>query len=263
MWVLTVSATSLDSIPASAGCVQVIAFTVGWLTLPLSFFLDGEDGKIKVPCTAFLIRHPAKGLALFDTGLGPRFERPAGTSAKGLADLEDDGTMGARLTAIGVDPADIRWIINSHLHSDHAGGNVYFPNASVIVQSAELDYARAGTDRAYHGPEFDLGQPFVRVNGEHDMFGDGSVVLFPSPGHTPGHQCARVRTASGSVVLAADCCNLKRSLDEMRLPDHVFNADQAMDTLRVLKSMRDQGTRIFYGHDPEFWDTIPKGVVLP
>ena len=168
----------------------------------------------------------------------------------------------ARLRAIGVDPADIIWILSSHLHLDHAGGNVLLPNATVIVQANEHDYAFTTTDQAYHIPEFDTGQPFKRIHGEYDVFGDGTVVLFPTPGHTPGHQSARVRTAGGEVVLASDCCNLKRSLDELRLPDHCHDADQYLATLKGLATMRAGGTRIYYSHDPEFWAGVPQGVPL-
>lgn len=243
--------------------VKLFALTVGWLTLPTSFFLEGEIGNITVPCTAYLIQHP-KGLAVFDTGLGPRFERPAGTSATTPADLEDDGNIGQRLKAMGVDPSDVAWIINSHLHTDHAGGNAHLPNARVVVQANEYHFAlgQGQEDEAYHLPEFDTGQPILRIQGEHDLFGDGSVVLFPTPGHTPGHQCARIRLGKARVVLAADCCNLKRSLDDFRLPAHVHNVDQAMDTLRLLRGMQDQGSRIFYGHDPDFWQALPKSVSL-
>jgi len=233
------------------------AFTCGWMTLPMSFFLDGEPGQIKVPATAYLIDHP-KGLAVFDTGLGARFQRPVGTEAKGGADVEADASIGRRLEAIGVDPGAVRWIINSHLHTDHAGGNRDLPNATVVVQAAEWDYAMAGGDRAYHRPEFDTGQPVLKVQGEHDLYGDGAVVLFASPGHTPGHQCARVTTPTGVAVLAADCCNLRRSLEEMRLPDHCFNADQYLATLKLLRTREQLGETIFPGHDPDFWARVPQ-----
>jgi glyoxylase-like metal-dependent hydrolase (beta-lactamase superfamily II) len=241
--------------------VVLTAFTCGWITLPMSFFLDGEAGQTKAPATVFLIDHP-DGLALFDTGFGPRFERPVGSPEDGRIDLEADSNVGERLKAIGVDPAAIRWIINSHLHTDHAGGNKHLPNATVVVQDREWEYAFGEGERAYHKPEFDLGQPFLRVKGEHDLYGDESVVVFPTIGHTPGHQSARVRTATGEVVLAADCCNMKRSLDELRLPDHCFNAEQYMATLKTLREIRDKGTRVFYGHDAEFWKTVPQSIPL-
>lgn len=247
--------------PGQADGIRLFAFTVGWMTLPLSFFLAGEEGRIRFPATAYLIDHP-RGLALFDTGLGPRFVRPAGTPAPKGMDLEDDATIDVRLRAIGVDPAQVRWILASHLHTDHAGGNLYLPNATVIVQAEEHDYAVSGRDRAYHRPEFDTGQPFKRVRGEHDVFGDGSVILFPTPGHTPGHQSARVRTPGGEIVLASDCCNLKRSLDELRLPDHCHDADQYIATLKGLADRRTPGSRIVYSHDPDFWAGVPQGVPL-
>jgi glyoxylase-like metal-dependent hydrolase (beta-lactamase superfamily II) len=241
--------------------VRLFAFTVGWMTLNLSFFLAGENGQITFPATAYLIDHP-KGMAVFDTGLGPRFLRPAGAPAPKWTDLEEDATIDARLRAIGVDPADIRWILSSHLHTDHAGGHIFLPNATVIVQAAEHDYAFNGGDRAYHQPEFDTGQTFKLVHGEYDVFGDGTVVLFPTPGHTPGHQSARVRTGRGNIVLASDCCNLKRSLDDLRLPDHCHDADLYLSTLKKLSAMRKQGSRIFYSHDPDFWKTVPQSVPL-
>lgn len=241
--------------------VILIALTCGHITLPMSFFLDGEEGNVRAPATIFLIDHP-RGLALFDTGFGPRFERPVGTEPKGIIDIESDANVGQRLLQIGVDPADICWIINSHLHLDHAGGNRYLPNATVVVQAVEWEYALSGADRAYHRGEFDLGQPILRVSGEHDLYGDGSVLLFPTIGHTPGHQSARVRLPGGDVVLAADCCNLKRSLDEMRLPDHCFDAEDYRRTLQLLKGMRDRGIRIYYGHDPDDWARVPQGVPL-
>jgi glyoxylase-like metal-dependent hydrolase (beta-lactamase superfamily II) len=111
-------------------------------------------------------------------------------------------------------------------------------------------------------PEFDTGQPFKRIQGEYDVFGDGTVVLFPTPGHTPGHQSARVRTATGEAILASDCCNLKRSLDELHLPDHCHDADQYLARLKSLSAMRARGARIFYSHDPDFWAGVPQGVPL-
>ncbi|MET0182340.1 MAG: N-acyl homoserine lactonase family protein, partial [Caulobacterales bacterium] len=226
--------------------------------LPMSFFLDGEEGAIKAPVSAFLIEHP-KGKCLFDTGLGVRFRRERGGPAIHDFDLEHDHDIATRLSAIGIDPLSIRFIINSHLHLDHAGGNSFLPNASIIVQEPEWEFALNSGERAYRRKEFDTGQPVIRVRGEHDLYGDGSVVLFPTPGHTPGHQSARIRTSHGDIVLAADCCNLQRSLDEMRLPDHCHDAEQYVQTLKLLAHMRANGARILFGHDPDQWAGIPQG----
>ena len=242
--------------------LKLYAFTCGLLNLRHAFLLDGAPGRIIVPVPAYLIDHP-KGRALFDTGLGIRFRHAVGApSPFPTIEFEETADIAARLRAIQIDPASIRWIINSHLHLDHAGGNILIPNATVLIQTGEWDYAQSGVDRAYHPAEFDTGQPVVKLHGEHDLFGDGSVVLFPSPGHTPGHQCARIRLPAGDVILAADCCNMRASLDEMRLADHVHDRDAALATLGRLRDLRDAGARIFYGHDPEFWSGVPQAKAL-
>jgi N-acyl homoserine lactone hydrolase len=199
--------------------ITLTPFTCGWLTLPMSYLLGGQPGEITVPVTAYLLEHPT-GKAVFDTGLGPRSARPAGETRSGPVDLEEDALIDARLRAIDVDPMQISYVLNSHLHPSHAGGNALLPAASVIVQQAEWKHAGTATDSAYHAPEFDTGQPIVEITAEHDVFGDGSVVLVPTPGHTPGHQSARVQTSSGEVVLAGDACHMRRSLDDLLAPDH-------------------------------------------
>src|ERR1700712_5660823 len=202
--------------PAPA-TITLTPFTCGRRTLPMSALLAGESGEITVPITAYLIEH-ADGMAVFDTGLGPRFARPIGETASGTVDLQEDAMIDARLRAVGVDPLQIRYILSSHLHSDHAGGNPLLPAASVVVQRTEWEHAHMADPGHYHVPEFDTGQPVLEIAGQYDVFGDGSVVLVPTPGHTAGHQSARVQIPSGEVVLAGDACHLRRSLDELAVP---------------------------------------------
>ncbi len=246
--------------------VKLLAFTCGWFQAPVGFFLDGgEQDVLRSPVPAYLIDHP-KGMALFDTGLGRRFIRAAGyrlaPGERGF-EFDESADIAARLRSIDVDPGAVRWIINSHLHADHCGGNVFIPNATVVIQRPELEAARAGADgRVYHPDDLDQGHPILAVHGEHDLYGDGSVVLFPSYGHTPGHQCARVRLPKGDVVLAADCCYLKRSLDELRISPSDVDQELSLATLRHLRELRSRGTRIFYGHDGEFWKSVPQGIPI-
>lgn len=257
------SAVEIPTAPRKPGeGVRLFGFTIGHVHMPLSFFLDGEEGQIKAPVTAFLIDHP-KGLVLFDTGLGKRFVRPRGSALESFIDLEQGDTMEERVRAIGVDPADVRWIIASHLHADHSGGNAQFPNATIVVHRAEQDFATANADgMLYSIEEFDTGQPMLPIDGEHDIFGDGTVVVFPTPGHTPGHQSARVRTDGGDIVLTGDCCAMRRSLDEFKLPDHCHDADQSVASLKLLAGLQRKGARVFPSHDPDFWDTIAKNVPI-
>ncbi len=240
--------------------VLLYAFTCGYITLPMSFFLDGEPGKAKVPACVFLIDHP-NGLVLFDTGFSDRFVGMEKGLGK-IVDMPDGESVADRLEEIGVDPAKINYVVNSHLHIDHAGGNHLLPNATIIVQAAEWDFGFSGEDTAYDKVDFDLGQPLKRIDGEHDLFGDGTLIIFPTAGHTPGHQSLRVQTATGEAILAADCCNMRRSLDEMHMPDHCYNMDQYRGSLEKLSELRRAGAQIFYGHDPDFWAGVPQSEIL-
>lgn len=251
---------TIAAMTITADAPLLYAFTCGYITLPMSFFLDGEPGNAKVPACVFLIDHP-KGLVLFDTGFSDRFVGMDKGLGK-IVDMPEGHSIADRLEAINVDPAKIDYVINSHLHIDHAGGNHLLPNATIIVQAPEWEFGLGGEDTAYDRTDFDIGQPVKRIDGEHDMFGDSSVVIFPTPGHTPGHQSAKVKTATGEAVLAADCCNMRRSLDEMLLPDHCYNIDQYRGSLKNLSRLRRAGAAIFYGHDPDFWARIPKAEPL-
>ncbi len=123
--------------------------------------------------------------------------------------------------------------------------------------AADPDLARRC---GFNRDDFDLGHEVVLADGEHDLFGDGRVVCIPTHGHTPGHQSLRLRLDGGEVVLAGDACYLRRSLDELRLPleNVVFDAEAMRASMLRLRALRDAGAAIFYGHDPEFWRTIPQ-----
>ncbi len=245
--------------------LRLRAMTCGWLTGALGGFLEGEQGHLRVPVPSFLIDHP-KGKVLFDSGLHVETRTdPAGrlgwVSKLFAVELPAGEDLAARLSAIAVDPGEIRFLVNSHLHFDHVGGNAQVPNATVVVQRREWDAGRDETlsrANAYDRRDYDLGHEVLAVEGEHDLFGDGSVVCVPTYGHTPGHQSLRVRLTTGDVVLAGDACYLKRTLDELHLPAVVHDREAMLASLRALRVLREAGTRIVYGHDPDLWTTVPQ-----
>ena len=96
------------------------------------------------------------------------------------------------------------------------------------------------------------------LDGEYDVFGDGTVVCLPTDGHTPGHQSLRLRLGSGDVVLAADACYFCQTLRERRLPRYVHDREAMLASLDRLDALERSGARIFFGHDPIFWQTVPQ-----
>lgn len=246
---------------SESDAVRLFAFTCGWLSMPLGFFLDGEVREpIRVPVPAYLIEHP-KGRAVFDTGLGVRSAANLSMIRGTSVEFDPTADIAQRLRGIGVDPDGVDWLINSHLHTDHCGGNASLPNATVVVQSKELQAARDGL-AGYDAAEWDLGHRILALNGEHDLFGDGSVTLFPTPGHTAGHQCARVRLPKGEVILAADCCYMRQSLERMQLPRLAYDREEQLKSLRLIGDLRDAGAHVFFGHDPTFWANVPQAAPL-
>ena len=249
--------------------IKLYAFTCGTITSDLGNFLDGESGPVTVPVPAYLIDHP-EGKVLFDTGLNRGLRQDAARLLGPLAgsyevSLPATDDIASRLEALGIDPRSVRYLVNSHLHFDHCGGNALIPNATVIVQRKEWRAAqneemrRAG---AYSPHDFDHGHEIRQIDGEFDIYGDGLLVLFPTTGHTPGHQSLRVRLQSGEVVLAADCCYFKRTLDAGHLPPFAYRKDDMLVSLKRIAAMQAGGARIFFGHDPEFWKTVPQSVAM-
>ena len=246
--------------------VRLYAFTCGTLTGEFARLMEGGRGDITVPIPAFLIEHP-KGRALFDTGLHPDCQRdPAGRLGTRLAGLFQIGfapgeEVSARLEAIDRDPGKIDFVISSHLHFDHVGGNALIPNATLLVQRREWQ-AGIEPDTAaqlgFNPRDFDLGHDLCLVDGEHDVFGDGRVMCLPTHGHTPGHQSLRLRLDSGEVVLAADACYFCQTLRERRLPRNVYDRTAMLASLDRLEALERGGARLFFGHDPEFWQAVPQ-----
>ncbi len=244
--------------------LTVHAMTCGWMTMDLDSMLAGETGKIKIPVPSYLIRHP-KGLVLYDTGLHKSMQQTPDERLGIMASMfdihfEENEDVAGRLAEHGVSVDDVTYIVNSHLHFDHCGGNDAIPNAPVVVQKNELEAAKTpeiAGKIGFFGQDWDHGHDFILADGEYDIFGDGSVVCIPTPGHTPGHQSLKIPTNDSVTVLAGDACYLRRSLEEMRLPARSYSPEQMMESFKVLKALEAKGARIFYGHDPEFWQSLP------
>jgi len=165
----------------------------------------------------------------------------------------------SQLELLGLDPGAVRYVANSHFHFDHCGGNEFFPHATFLVQGPEMAAARAapGTYPGYAPSVQDFDHPleYQLVDGEHDVFGDGQVVLLPTYGHTPGHQSMRVRAGKGDdVVLTADACYTRENMDRDLLPGVLWDAPEMSRSLARLRDLRDRaGATLVYGHDPGQW----------
>jgi glyoxylase-like metal-dependent hydrolase (beta-lactamase superfamily II) len=223
-----------------------------------------------VPVPAFLVVH-AKGRLLFDTGIhraaimdpvGRLGERRA--KLIGMRSRPGDEVV-SQLALLGLGPDDVTHVANSHFHFDHCGGNEFFPRSAFLVQRKELEAARdpavlAGRRYTPSPEDFDHPLAYQPVDGEHDVFGDGTVVLIPTHGHTPGHQSLRVRAGkSTDLVLTADACYTRENMDRDLLPGILWDAAEMARSLARLRDLRDrQGATVIFGHDPAQWQELPR-----
>jgi len=241
---------------------RLVPLEIGRLDAELSEII-GTPGRAVLPVASWLIEHPA-GLVLFDTGmhralqhdvsrLGPLFSTTR-------VDFQPGEELAARVIAAGYDPTDIRIVVISHLHFDHAGGTVEIPNGRLIVQEPEWKaghHPRLVAAGLYNPDDFDIGHELQLIDGHHDVFGDGSIVCLPTPGHTRGHQALRVELGSRSVVLTGDCIYFARMLEAMEVPMFGFDREQQLASMRELQLLRDEGCELIFGHDLEQFRSFP------
>src|SRR6266852_2269679 len=140
-----------------------------------------EGKSIEFSDNCYLIRH-AKGWLLWDTGIPDAVAAmPNGmVVANGAITQRRAKTLAAQLAEIGVKPADIAYVAVSHTHGDHAGNVGLFPSSTVLIQGAEYEWAMSQPAR----PSFAPAQKFEKLSGDRDVFGDGSVTILSTPGHT-------------------------------------------------------------------------------
>jgi N-acyl homoserine lactone hydrolase len=208
-------------------------------------FNVGQPIDISVSC--YLIHHKT-GYFLWDTGVSdhvasmPDGWLPGGDEKNGIR-WRRAKTLMAQLASLHVSPADIVSIGISHTHPDHIGNVELFPNTVLDIQKEEVDsYFAPGSEgvAAPPGdptPRFSKGHKTRLVDEDLDVFGDGSVMLFYTPGHTPGHQSAIVHLPkTGYVILTGDAVHLRTNWDNRRIP--YFGRQSAIQKLQFMTSMQ-------------------------
>lgn len=226
--------------------------------------INGIDSAIVMPIPAWLVEHPA-GLVLFDAGLHQDLVHDVtriGEAAKSYRpDFKADEVLTAQLARLGVRPSDVTHLILSHLHFDHCGGAVEVPDAKLVVQATEW---KAGHRQklldlgVYFLADYDHGHDVQQLHGTHDLFGDGQIVCFPTPGHTAGHQSLRIQLDSGPVVLTADCVYWESMLTNSAVPSFGYDTTLQLESMKELVRLRDnEGCRLLFGHDEAQLRSLP------
>lgn len=196
----------------------------------------GQKASKTFSDACYLVVHP-KGTLLWDAGLPDALAKtPEGRKFMEVFVLRSTQTLAAQLDDIGHPAASIRYLGISHMHSDHVGNVDLLPQAVLLMQKEE--YAAAfGPDPGKYG--FDpatyatlRANPQKQLDGDYDVFGDGSVIVKRMPGHTPGHQALYVKLPhSGNILLSGDLVHYADNWIHKRVPAFNFDKEQSLKTM--------------------------------
>jgi glyoxylase-like metal-dependent hydrolase (beta-lactamase superfamily II) len=246
---------------------------------PTRYHLTAADvAETSLSVAAYLIVHP-RGVLLWDTGAVPDGERISADEGVDqrlvLANGEDRHVvlgppLLAQLASIGYAPSDVTYLALSHGHWDHTANANAFAGATWLVRPAERDAMFAAKPEGAVRPEtyaaLAKSRTQLLTEDEHDVFGDGTVIMKSAPGHTPGHEVLYVKLAhTGGVVLSGDLYHYPAERTLGRLPTFEFDADETRESRREVEAfLARTGAQLWIQHDlaahrklkkaPEYYD---------
>ena len=232
------------------------------ITMDRSELLDGaEPGPVTLPVPSFLVAHD-DGLLLLDAGLDPRGAEDADGPVAAFGDVGEqidyppERRVDRALEALGVATTEVTHVVLSHAHFDHTGGLRLFPHAAFLVGEGDRPSVRGEEDEIARRADLEPTRDFAwtYLEGDHDVFGDGSVVVLAMPGHTPGNTSLLVRLAGRTILLSADTAHLRPALETGRPMSADTDRARAADSLaRLTRLARELDAEVWVGHDPDDW----------
>jgi len=246
---------------------QVYLLEGGYLYLDQSILTWGRGygQEQKIPVYMVLLESD-KGWILIDTGLNPQGvlepEKTWGERAKVVRpELKPQDDVRLRLEKLGLNVNDIKYVIQTHLHWDHTGGNRFLTEATFFVQKAEYRFAYwpdQYVQASYMRDHFHCGVQYETVEGDVEIL--PGITLLYTPGHTPGHQSVLVKLTNGRYLLfTGDAAYTLDNLKEMLPPGNSWDPLAAVASLQKLKTIQAlTGAFLLPSHDLKFWAGVPK-----
>jgi glyoxylase-like metal-dependent hydrolase (beta-lactamase superfamily II) len=205
--------------------------------------------------SCYLIHH-AQGWLLWDTGVAdaiaamPDGQPPADPRA---THWRRPKTLASQLDQLAVKPTEIKFLAVSHTHPDHIGNVELFPHSMLLVQRAEYEWPNPAG-----GSRFKAEHPVRELEGDYDVFGDGSVTIIATPGHTPGHQSLLVKLPkTGAVVLSGDAVHFKSNWDNRGMPSINFDKEKTLASMqRIADVLAKEDAQLWINHDKAQRDSL-------
>ena len=209
--------------------------------------------KMSVPC--FLIAHP-KGTMMWDVGVVPDSDFKSDGSPVTQGFIEVAKPLKPQLEAIGYEPQDIQYIAFSHYHIDHTANANMFAGSTWLVAQAERDImfsdkpAPVRVVKNYSALK-DSKTTILPPASDYDVFGDGTVIIKPAPGHTPGHQVLFLKLPkTGPVLIAGDLYHYNEERNTDHVPSFEFNKEQSLASrAKIEEFLKTSGAQLWIEHD--------------
>lgn len=231
-------------------CGAINNAPLGWFSD--TFAYEGENRRLTDSC--YLIRNGNRYL-LWDTGFGPAEPgQPAG-----MEGVERGPLLTEQLRRIRVRPEQVNFVGISHLHDDHVGGARQFPRATLLIGKEDLEDISTRPEARFFAPWISGSSTVEAIEGDKDVFGDGSVVMLDMPGHTRGHHSLLVRLPGrGPVLLTGDQFHFIENMASNGVPS--FNRNRS-DTLassdRFRAIQRNLNATVIIQHEPRDIGKLP------
>ena len=262
---------SVQTKPPAVKTLRLYVFDCGMLTpnregVERYHVTMQEVGEIRMPVPCFLVVHP-RGTLMWDVGVIPDavVEAQANNARANVNPTVAavvSRTLTSQLAQVGYKPEDITYVAISHAHIDHTANLNSFARSTWLTRAAERDFMHAENNPRVN-PAFYAALTNSKVvvveKDEHDVFGDGSVIMKAAPGHTPAHQVLILKLArTGPIMLSGDLYHYpeERSF-KRRPPDNEFNVEQSAASRRVIEEyLAKTKMPLWIEHDYEFITTL-------
>ena len=252
--------------------VRLYVFDCGSLNIPdiSNYQLTKEElATTYMACPCFLVAHP-KGTMIWDAGAVPDSDFKLSGAPATLRSATSVRPLQAQLAEIGYAPADITYQAFSHFHWDHIGNANLFKSATWLVRKLERDIMFADPPSPRTEPAnyraLRNSKTVILTKDEHDVFGDGTVVIKSTPGHSPDHQVLFLKLArTGPILLSGDLYHYPEERKLNRVPTTEFNAAQTIASRAAVEAfLKKTGAQLWIQHDftanaklkkaPEFYE---------
>lgn len=218
---------------------------------------DGQAKTLVVPC--YLIRHP-KGDLLWDAGFNEAMvDRPVAEAGGFHASMSVKLTD--QLAQLGIAPADIEYLSLSHWHPDHSGNAGLFATSTWVVHQAEREFMFSDAMKEASGDYAALeSAKSIQFTEPYDLFGDGRVVMVPTPGHTVGHSVLQLTLArAGTLLFSGDLYTHAAGRKLSAVPVFNFDKQQTIQSMALFENLvKQHSARVVIEHEQADFDALPK-----